>query len=63
MVQVIGHSVLVNGTMRRIIANELFGQVAVGLDAIDPNLTGGLLMAIFAPSDAKEKNSQFLLVI
>ena len=55
MVQVIGHSVLVNGTMRRIIANELFGQVAVGLDAIDPNLTGGLLMAIFAPSDAKEK--------
>ena len=55
IMQVIGHSVLVNGMIRRIIADELFAQVAAGLDAIDPNLTGGLLMALFAPSDAKEK--------
>ena len=53
--QVIGHSTLVNGMVRRMIVDELFEQMTAVLDVMDHSLPGGLLKALFGPAEEKEK--------
>ena len=55
IMQVIGHLALVNGMVRRMIADELFEQMTTVLDVMDPSLPGGLLNELFSPSEEKEK--------
>ena len=47
IIQVLGHPVIANGMVQRMIAKEIYLEVAIALDLIDTSLFGGGMISVY----------------